>query len=110
MYRQILCLVKWFKKKKILKNASQMQLVCSLQMTEKRCVRAKPLQSCLTLYDPKDHSLPGSSVHGILQERILEWVAMSFSRGSSHLLYLLHLQVSPLSLATGKPRKEVNNA
>ena len=30
-----------------------------------------------------DHSLPGSSVHGILQARILEWVAMSFSRGSS---------------------------
>ena len=42
-------------------------------------------QSCLTLCDPKDCSLPGSSVHGILQARILEWVAISFSGGSSQL-------------------------
>ena len=39
-------------------------------------------QSCLTLCDPVDCSPPGSSVHGILQARILEWVAISFSRGS----------------------------
>ena len=38
---------------------------------------------CLTLCDPMDCSLPGSSVHGILQARILEWVAMSFSRDLS---------------------------
>ena len=38
---------------------------------------------CLTLYDPMDCSLPGSSVHGISQSRILEWVAISFSSGSS---------------------------
>ena len=44
---------------------------------------AKSLQSCPTLCDPMDYSLPGSSVHGILQARILEWVAMSSSRGSS---------------------------
>ena len=37
-------------------------------------------QSCQTLCDPRDHSLPGSSVHGILQARILEWVAISFSK------------------------------
>ena len=37
-------------------------------------------QSCLTLCDPMDCSLPGSSVHGIFQARILEWVAISFSR------------------------------
>ena len=43
----------------------------------------KLLQSCLTLRDPMDCSPPGSSVHGILQARILEWVAMSFSRASS---------------------------
>ena len=36
-------------------------------------------QSCLTLYNPMDCSLPGSSVHGILQARLLEWVAISFS-------------------------------
>ena len=40
-------------------------------------------QSCLTLCDPMDCSLPISSVHGIFQARILEWVAISFSRGSS---------------------------
>ena len=42
-------------------------------------------RSCLTLCDPMDCSLPGSSVHGILQARILEWVSISFSRGSSQL-------------------------
>ena len=40
-------------------------------------------RSCLTLCDPVDCSPPGSSVHGILQAGILEWVAISFSRGSS---------------------------
>ena len=40
-------------------------------------------QSCLTLWNPVDCTPPGSSVHGILQARILEWVAISFSRGSS---------------------------
>ena len=44
---------------------------------------AKSLQSCPTLCDPIDGSPPGSSVPGILQARILEWVAISFSRGSS---------------------------
>ena len=40
-------------------------------------------QSCPTLFDSMDCRLPGYSVHGILQARILEWVAMPFSRGSS---------------------------
>ena len=40
---------------------------------------AKSLQSCLTLCDPTDGSPPGSSVPGILQARILEWAAISFS-------------------------------
>ena len=40
-------------------------------------------QSCPTLCDPMDCSLPGSSLHGILQARVLEWGAISFSRGSS---------------------------
>ena len=44
------------------------------------CVSA-PSQSCLTLYDPMDCSPPGSSVHGILQARVLEWGAISSSRG-----------------------------
>ena len=46
-------------------------------------VCAKSLQSCLTFFDPMDCSPPGSSVHGILQARILEGVAISSSRGSS---------------------------
>ena len=37
----------------------------------------------LTLLDPMDCSLPGSSIHGIFQARVLKWVAISFSRGSS---------------------------
>ena len=49
---------------------------------EHACVHAQSLQSCPALYDPMDHSPPGSSVHGILQARILEWVAMPSSRGS----------------------------
>ena len=43
----------------------------------------KSILSCLTLCDTRDCSLPGSSVHGILQTRILEWAAMPSSRGSS---------------------------
>ena len=44
-------------------------------------LHAKSLKLCPTLCDPRDCSLLGSSVHGILQARILEWVAISFSRG-----------------------------
>ena len=60
-------------------------------------------QLCLTLCDPMDCSPPGSSVHGILWARILEWVAISFSRRSSRprdlgLLNLLHWQVDSLPL------------
>ena len=40
-------------------------------------------QSCLTLCDPMDSSLQGSTIYGIFQARILEWAAISFSRGSS---------------------------
>ena len=47
------------------------------------CKHAKLLQSCPTLCNPMDYSSPGSSVHGILQARLLEWVAMPSSRGSS---------------------------
>ena len=50
------------------------------------CVKEKKeseVPQCLTLCDPMDHGLPGSSVHGILQARVLEWVAISFSKGSS---------------------------
>ena len=48
-----------------------------------RLMPAKSLRSCPTLYNPVDHSPPGSSVHGVLQARRLEWVALPSSRGSS---------------------------
>ena len=72
------------------------------------CMHASLLHLGPTLCDPMDCSPPGSSVHGILQERIWEWVAMPYSRGSSrpkgraqnpHLLCLLHWQVCSLTLA-----------
>ena len=47
------------------------------------CVHAKLFQLDLTLWDPMDHRPPGFSVHGILQARILDWVAISSLRGSS---------------------------
>ena len=60
-------------------------------------------QSCLTLCDAMDCSLPGSSVHGILQARILGWVAISFSRGVFPARglnpHLLHWQASSLPLS-----------
>ena len=62
-------------------------------------VYVKSLQSCPPLCDPMNCSPPGSSFNGILQARILKWVAISFSRGSSwsqgsnpHHLHLLHWQ------------------
>ena len=71
------------------------------------CVHAKSFQSCLTLCDPMDRNLPGSSVHGILQARILEWVLQGFFRaqGSNlNILSLQHWQVVPLPLMPpGKP-------
>ena len=47
------------------------------------CLHAKSLQSYQTLSDPMNWGLPGSSAHGILQAKILEWVAMPYSMGSS---------------------------
>ena len=78
-------------------NTSHLQLDMTLESSEfidlkKVCYGIAPMrftkwnevkidQLCLTLCDPMDCSMPGSSVHGILQARILEWVP--FSRGSS---------------------------
>ena len=54
-----------------------------LENPRETCVSAKALQSCLTLCNPLDRSPPGSSVQRISQARLLEWVAMPSSRGSS---------------------------
>ena len=61
-------------------------------------------QPCPTLSNPMDPSLLGSSVHGIFQARILEWVAFSFSRGSSQPRDLPHCRQTLLpSEPPGKP-------
>ena len=53
-----------------------------------QCLKVKSesevAQSCLTLSDPVDCSLPGSSIHGLFQARVLEWGAIAFSSGHSH--------------------------
>ena len=56
---------------------------CSLRKKTSEWVKALVIQACPTLCDPVDSSPPGSSVHGILQARTLEWVAIPFSRESS---------------------------
>ena len=57
-----------------------------------QCMKVKSeseiTQSCLTLCDPMDCSLPGSSIHGIFQARVLEWSAIAFSEGH----YVLHFK------------------
>ena len=73
------------------------------------CMHAKSFHSCPALCNPMDYSPPGSSVHGILQARILEWAAISFSRGSlqprgpTRISCILHQEVglplAPLHLA-----------
>ena len=56
------------------------RLGCQLKV---QVMHAQSLQLCPTLCSPMDHSPPGSSVHGVLQARILEWIVISYSRGSS---------------------------
>ena len=59
------------------------ELSCIAALKLLSCCCCLAAQSCLTLCDPMDCNPPGSSVYGILQARILEWVAIPFSRGSS---------------------------
>ena len=89
-------------------------LLLDLLCFEWRSMHAKSPQSCPTARDPIDGNLPGSSVHGILQARILERVAISSSRGSFQPrdqigvpLCLLYWQEGSLALAPPrKPRME----
>ena len=67
------------------------------------CMPAKWLQSCLTLCYPVDCSPPGFSVHGILQARILEWVAMPSSKGSSQPRDRTHVSCIADRFFTAKP-------
>ena len=67
----------------LFKNKDVLRHKCIIPKVLTICVHTKSLWSCPVVYDPMDCSLPGSSVHGTLQARILEGVAMSSSRGSS---------------------------
>ena len=88
----LLCLVHWPTDSLPLSHQSEDEVKCEVLVT----------QSCLTLCDPMDHSLPDFSVHGILQARILEWVAMhALLQGifqtqglTPHLLWFLHCRWS----------------
>ena len=56
-----------------------------MKIYQNMCKKVEVIQSCLTLSNPMDCRLPSFSVHGILQARILEWVAFPFSGGFSQL-------------------------
>ena len=60
-------------------------------------------QSCPTLCDPMDCSLPGSSVHGIFQARVLEWVAIAFSEMMVKEYYFLSISKVPAIPQAFKP-------
>ena len=64
-------------------NLSKKQMTQKLFLIKYEVKWSEVTQSCPTLCNPVDCSPPGSTVHGILQARILEWVTISFSRGSS---------------------------
>ena len=86
-------------------------LIAPFYFSNSAFMRAKSLQLCPTFCDPVDCSPPGSSVHGIIQTRILEGAAISFSRGSSqprvsnpYLFHPLHWQAGSLpTVPPGKP-------
>ena len=72
-----------YEKAKKGKTTLKLSKVINKYLKVKVLVSELTIQLCLTLCDPMDGSLPGSSVHGILQARILEWLAIPFSKGSS---------------------------
>ena len=65
-------------------------------------------QLCLTLYDPMNCSLPCSSVHGILQARILEWVAISSSKRASRPMAQTWISYIANSLSSESPGKSID--
>ena len=71
---------------------------------------AKLLQSCPTFCDTMDCSLPASSVHGTLQARILDWVAIPFSRGSSWSRYWTQLSCTVDSFPAEPPGKPLGGS
>ena len=67
-------------------------------------------KSCLTLCNPMDYSTPGSSVHGISQVRTLEWVAISYSKGSSQIRDGTHVSCLAGGLSTTEPPENPSQA
>ena len=92
-------------------NVSPILIAALKKIIHLLCMHTASFQLCLILCDPIDWHLPDSSVHGILQARILEWIAMTSSRGSSrpkdqiHVSHVsLHWFSSSLPLGpSGKP-------
>ena len=82
MEKEIKCLKSW-NLWILLKNQACSNLPLYLHMPPSVSQSVLAAQSCPTLCDPMDSSVSASSVHGILQARILEWVSIPFSRGSS---------------------------
>ena len=85
-YSQIYCIIKVFierqlSNKYLLKDEEKWEHIIKYRKESES--ESEVTQSCLTLCDPMDCSLLGISIHGIFQTRILEWIAISFSRGSS---------------------------
>ena len=62
-------------------------------------LQSEVAQSCLTLCDTVDRSLPGFSIHGILQARILEWVTISFSRRNRTLRAKTALSIDRMNMS-----------
>ena len=84
--------------------------VSAIQQIESAMCMCSVTNLCLTICDPKDCNLAGSSGHGISQARILEWVAISYFRRSSQprglklrLLCFLRRQVDSITVPLGKP-------
>ena len=87
----------------LLSGSSQSFRLSSLCYTSTSLFCAQSLQSRLMVCDPIDSSPPGFSVHGIFQARILEWVAISFSRGSSQPRDQTHVSCIAGRFFTTKP-------
>ena len=67
----------------VVRSYNSIRICFSASFSLYHCCFCLVIQSCPSLCDPMDCSPPGSSAHGISQARTLEWVAISFSRGSS---------------------------